>query len=340
MMENPTHSDQPALGAMAASFFDASEDCVKVIGLDGRLLAMNLNGVCLLEIDDFEQFRGLPWVDLWPGPVRQTVLDAMGVALAGKGVNFAADCPTAKGTAKSWDVAVWPVLDKAGAPIQLISISRDVTEQRRTDEERALSTRELAHRIKNMFAVVDGVISLSARAAVESKSFADALRGRIYDLGRAIAYVAPSEAIAGETSESRTLQGLLHLLLGPYGDLEGPNRRIRIVGDDVPVGSSSTTSLALILNELATNAMKYGALGDRGGRIDIALTIEADVLNVSWVETVEIDPSITQGIDHMGFGSVLLEKAVGRQLGGQYRREWAPEGITITMHFSIARLSR
>lgn len=329
-----------APGALAASFFDASEDCVKVLSVDGSLLAMNANGICLLEIDDFEQFRGRSWLDMWPEQARATVANAVSSASEGKGANFRADCPTAKATLKSWEVSVWPVLDNDGTPYQLISISRDVTAQRQADEERALFARELAHRIKNMFAVVDGVISLSARLSVDAKPFAAALRNRIYDLGQAIAYVSPPELIGIEPSNNRTVCGLLRTLLKPYGDIEGPSQRIAISGDDAPLGTTATTSLALIINELATNAMKYGALGSSEGRISITLTTDDSTLGIEWVEDVELDAAIPGGLAKAGFGSELLKNAVGRQMGGQYRRDWTDRGVSIAMRFPLLRVGR
>jgi two-component sensor histidine kinase len=329
-----------SLGALAASFFDASEDCVKVLSVDGSLLAMNLNGICLLEIDDFEQFRGRSWTDMWPEQARATVANAVCSASEGKGATFIADCPTAKATLKTWDVSVWPVLGNDGKPVQLISISRDITAQRQADEERALFARELAHRIKNMFAVVDGVISLSARLSVDAKPFATALRNRIYDLGQAIAYVSPPELIGIAPSKNRTVCGLLRTLLKPYGDIEGPAQRIAISGDDAPLGATATTSLALIINELATNAMKYGALLSDQGRTSVTLTTDDSTLCIEWVEDVVLDAAMPGGHDKSGFGSELLKNAVERQMGGQYRRDWTDRGVSIEMRFPLQRVSR
>ncbi len=218
---------------MASSFFDASTDCVKVIGLDGDLLAMNANGVCLMEIEDFESLRGRPWAGFWPPAAQHLIQTALTEARAGRGSRFTADCPTAAGTPKSWEVVVWPVLDDQGLPAQVISISRDVTAQQRAEQQRQLFTRELAHRMKNTFAVVDGVIALSSRSAGEARTFVDALRQRLLGLGRAIAYMAPPEFTSLEVAAERSVHGLLQVLLGPYGALEGSERQIFLTGDDI-----------------------------------------------------------------------------------------------------------
>lgn len=174
------------LHGVEVSLFDGSDDCVKILELDGRLVAMNANGLCTMEIDDFDTLRGQPWPSLWPEPLRATVEAAMEQARGGGMARFSAECPTAKGTPKSWEVAVWPI-NADGLPQRLVSVSRDVTEQKRMEEEMSLFARELGHRIKNMFAVVDGVIAMSARSTPEAADFADDLRRRLRSLGNAIA---------------------------------------------------------------------------------------------------------------------------------------------------------
>jgi len=326
---------------LSASLFDASEDCVKVVGLDGTLLDMNANGICLMEVDDFTALRGQPWASLWPEEHREKIETAVAEAREGRSSKFVADCLTAKGTMKSWEVVVWPVLDSTRRATQMVSISRDITERLRVEADNALLTRELAHRIQNMFAVVDGVIGLSARGAVEAKPFADALRRRVVSLGRAIAYVLPSAMMGREeTDATRSLHGLLRVLLEPYGDSVGPGRRIELHGDDVPVGPAATTSLALAVNELATNALKYGALQHPEGRLVITTVGQGDVVELHWDEQGAPRDASPAARGEAGFGSILLDNAVARQLGGQLTRDWGDAGLSMVMHLPLERLAR
>lgn len=327
------------IGPTAAQFFDASQDCVKIIGANGELLAMNANGICLMEIEDFDALRGKLWTDLWPEKERSQVASAMAEAYAGRHSRFYADCPTAAGTHKSWEVVVWPVLNEDGRPCQLISMSRDVTELRRADNERVVVARELSHRIKNMFAVVDGVIALSARAAVETNAaFAGLIRERLRGLGRAIAYVTPSEPAPVNDGSTVTLQGLLHAILDPYGVAKGEGQRIFIGGDDATVGSGATTAVALVVNELATNALKYGALGDLEGRVDVDLEVVDTMVTVSWREILGGSPVIGSPPPGEGFGAELLENAVVRQLGGAISRDWSQGGLVVSLKLPLDRL--
>lgn len=332
------HDPIAAIGPVAAGLFDASHDCVKIIGLNRELLAMNANGVCLMEIADFEALRGLPWVELWPAEARPAVEAAMDNAYAGREARFTADCPTAAGTPKSWEVSVWPVLDASGQPVQLISISRDITAAKIAEAQLAVESRELSHRIKNMFAVVDAVIGLSSRASPADRPFADRLRERLKGLGRAIAYVTPQEPTGALEPVAATLQGLLQVILAPYGVAKGQGRRLFIHGDDAPVGPGATTAVALIVNELATNALKYGALSELEGRVDVELTATETCISVRWLEelgqgrSLVVDPST-------GFGSDLLENAVVRQLNGEITRAWPPTGLQVSLKFPLERLA-
>lgn len=340
MLDTPVRRSQASNASLAASFFDASEDCVKVVSLDGALLAMNANGICLMEIQDFETLRGRPWKDMWPEAEHPAIEASIVKARAGQGSKFTADCPTAAGTPKFWEVVVWPVLDESGRPSEIMSISRDITERRVAEEERSLFTRELAHRIKNMFAVVDGVISLSSRGAVEAKPVIDALRARLHGLGRAIAYVSPPELLGREATTDHTILGLMNVLLQPYSGGEGPDQRVFITGNDAPVGRGATTSLALIVNELATNAMKYGALATASGRVDLAVSVDAATVRLLWREHGAPADLAAPPAALSGFGSILVENAIVRQLGGHYTRDWAAGGLAVDMTFPRERVAR
>ncbi|HUR53080.1 MAG TPA: PAS domain S-box protein, partial [Gemmataceae bacterium] len=115
------------------SVLDNSPDCVKVLSLDGRLVEMNRPGRGLMEIDDFEEFRGRAWAELWPDG-EEVARRAVATAAGGTVARFQGPTNTAKGTPKYWDVQVAPVPGPDGRPARLVCVSRDVTEQRRVEE--------------------------------------------------------------------------------------------------------------------------------------------------------------------------------------------------------------
>lgn len=323
----------------AVGLFEASFDCVKLVSLEGSLLAMNANGVCLMEIDDFDALRGLAWSELWPAEQRALVTAAVARAASGEVARFSADCPTAKGTLKSWDVVVSPVFGGDGRPAQLVSISQDVTARRVAEAQAVLLAGELEHRIVNIFAVVDGLIAASARGDNVARPFADTLRSRLRSLGQATAYVSPSATRRAAGGERHTLLELLGTLLRPFDTASDAAPRLVVAGDDAPVGQTAVTALALIANELATNALKYGSLRSAEGRVDVTVRRSGADIVVVWSESGGAGPSTPEPRVGGGFGSRLLEGAVARQLGGEITREWRANGLRATLRLPVERLS-
>ncbi|MFC0678822.1 PAS domain S-box protein [Lysobacter korlensis] len=115
--------------------FEASPDCVKLLDLDGRLLQMNRNGMCAMEIDDFGPLCGQEWTSLWPEEGRAALTAAVAEARQGRSRRLTAFCPTQKGTPRWWDVTVAPVPAGDGEPQSILSVSRDITELHRARDE-------------------------------------------------------------------------------------------------------------------------------------------------------------------------------------------------------------
>lgn len=107
---------------------EASPDCIKLIEIDGSLSFVSQNGLCLLEVENFELLRGLQWTSLWPSEHRARVERAFASAVEGRPDRFTAWCPTGKGSHRCWDVAVSPVRAKTGEVERVLAVSRDVTE--------------------------------------------------------------------------------------------------------------------------------------------------------------------------------------------------------------------
>jgi two-component sensor histidine kinase len=307
-------------------------DCLKTIGLDGSLQAMDPDGLCLMEIDDFSVVAGQPWASLWPAESRELVALALRQAADGKVARFAADCPTAKGTMKSWEVSVVPIRDPDGSIVALQSLSQDVTRRERERREAALVSRELSHCIKNLFAVVDSLIHLSSRSEPGVRPFVDGFRERLRGLGRAISYIHPIDAGDVQAAPS-TVQGLIAALIAPY---ERAGADIEVTGDDAALGREAVTSVAMVLNELATNAVKYGALKQTDGRLLISLARSEDRLTMVWREagSAEMESSADSG-----FGTSLLDRTVRFQLAGTIERDWLPTGLVVRLSLPLQRLA-
>ncbi|MDB5900645.1 MAG: multi-sensor hybrid histidine kinase, partial [Ramlibacter sp.] len=135
--------------------FESSPDCVKILDLEGRLLEMNRNGRCVMEIADLAPFVGRAWRTFWPEEARRSVDAAVCAARAGGTSRFSAFCPTARGTEKWWDVTVNPVLDGHGRVTSILSVSRDITALQEATERAIRSANEARAERQRLDALLD-----------------------------------------------------------------------------------------------------------------------------------------------------------------------------------------
>ncbi|GJE03918.1 sensor histidine kinase [Methylobacterium isbiliense] len=226
--------------------------------------------------------------------------------------------------------------DASGRALRLIGAHRDVTWRKANEEARELLTRELSHRIKNIFAVVQGLIALTARGHPAARDYADSIRARLQALAQAHEYVRPHGPDRQPAVPNQTVQGLLRTLLTPY--VEQGRERVGIAGDDAAVGEKAATALALIVHELATNAVKYGALSVATGRVEICCRREGASLSLLWRERG--GPAVAGPPGRRGFGSVLLARSAVGQLDGEIHHDWAAEGLTMRISVPVENLAR
>ncbi len=222
---------------------------------------------------------------------------------------------------------------REGQPTRWFGTLIDIDKAHRLSEARDLLANELSHRIKNIFAVISGLIALRARGKPEVKSFTDELNSAIRALGTAHDYVRP-----GDGHGTDRLKGLLEILLAPYEGAQG--ERIEISGDDVEIGSRAATPLALIFHELATNAAKYGALGDEDGKVSIEICLPCggeDEVVVFWRESSKSDDA-REGGEGEGFGSRMLRMAIEGQLSGRFDRAFSDDGLDVEIAFPLKSL--
>lgn len=195
----------------------------------------------------------------------------------------------------------------------------DIDDLKRGFDRANLIAGELSHRIQNIFAVAGALLMLSARTEPQAQAFADAARARLCSLARAHALVSPCATSASAT----TLHQLLATLLAPY------QPGIVISGNDINVAGDAAVSLALLVHELASNALKHGALSAEGGSIDITTQTLHGELRLIWQESG--GPMIIDRPQRQGFGSTLFERAQPALAGSRLDRRWAREGLIATL---------
>jgi PAS domain S-box-containing protein len=231
-------------------------------------------------------------------------------------------------------LTVSPVRNADGEIIGASKIARDITERMRAQEQQRLLLREMNHRIKNLFALVSGIVALSARSKGTTDEIVGAIQERLSALGRA-QDLTLREIRAGNSQKetTTTLRALADAILSPYQH-EGS---FSVAGPDLSIGGPSLTNVALILHETATNAVKYGALSSPTGRIEVKWRIEDDDLLLSWRESG--GPRVSKPDEPDGFGTTLAHAAVA-QLGGQLSRDWNPDGLCIALVIPLSSLAR
>ncbi len=229
-----------------------------------------------------------------------------------------------------------PLRNEAGEIIRWFGTCTEVHEQKQASEEREVIAQELSHRIKNIFAVISGLIGFSARANPGFRGIADDLRDRVTALGRAHDFVRPHSAHSRPTAAPSSLRGLLDELFRPYQ--QAGAERIAVTGGDVMIDDRSATPLALLFHELATNATKYGALSNHVGGITVEIATRDDKVCLIWSE--HGGPVVEGTPEPSGFGSQLIEMSAVRQLGGTVERDWRPGGLVVTTCIPVKAFSR
>lgn len=195
--------------------------------------------------------------------------------------------------------------------------------------------REINHRIKNLFSLTAGLISVSARSATTVEELSSDLRSRMHALSRAHELTLPDlTRSADQSATSTTVTQLLDAILDPHRQAGGAH--ISVSGDDAQLRGSALTSLALLLHELATNAVKYGALSAPEGRLEIDLARDDERLHLVWNERAASPLSID--ISREGFGTTL-ERAALQGLKGDLSREWRTDGLKLELVVPLSSLS-
>ncbi|WP_300973365.1 PAS domain-containing protein [Sphingomonas sp. LHG3406-1] len=305
------------------SVLSASPDCVKVVERNGSVSYMNSNGQRAMEIADFGLVAGRQWVDLWPSESRSLIEQAIDTALSGQQTRFEAECPTALGTLKWWDVSVAPIVGGNGQVERIVAISRDVSDRRCAEEQLKTLNAELHHRVKNNLATVQALARSTLRSSSDPKTFERAFSGRIEALGK-------TYDILRDGSEGASLGELVESELKPFG---GASDRIGMSGSDVNLSPTASVAVGMILHELATNASKYGAFAHADGRLDVRWDEVDGTTTLEWVEDVPSPLGRTESGG--GFGSVLIDR-LARQIGGTVIRRWEERGLAFELVFKPA----
>jgi two-component sensor histidine kinase len=215
----------------------------------------------------------------------------------------------------------------------MFGIFLDVTQRKQAEEANELLAGEMSHRVKNLLQIATALTQITWRSATTKEDMAHDLTDRLMALGRAQELVRP---VPGRKNEAALLGDLISVLLAPY-DEKGASVRIRVSVPKMNVGETSSTALALVLHELATNSAKYGALSLPSGTLDVSCNAHDDEVVIMWTERG--GPPVVAPSMLGGFGSKLVHRSISTQLGGAIAFDWSQEGVVVTLRMSKKRLS-
>jgi len=216
-----------------------------------------------------------------------------------------------------------PFYGDDGVPFRLAGIALDVTDRKHAEAHRALLANELNHRVKNTLATVQAIVVQTLRANLSPAETRDVIQGRIHSLA------AASDVLTREKWDGATLAEVATTALAPFradGD-----RRIEVRGPEVMLTPRQALAFSMAFHELATNAVKYGALTNGVGRIlldwDVLAGSPFRALRLTWQE---FDGPPVNPPTRRGFGSRMIERALADELEGRAEIDYRPDGIIFT----------
>jgi PAS domain S-box-containing protein len=222
-----------------------------------------------------------------------------------------------------------PIIGFDGSLAGAVLIFRDVTERRRTAQRQTMLVGELNHRVKNALAIVQSLVQASLRQATSraAQAMAQTLAERLQALHRAHDLLLESQW------SGASLKAMVERELEPYRREGGP--KILIKGPDVLLPPQCTSILAMTLHELATNAVKYGALSSNTGQLGINWkTARGNRLLLTWEERAASMVPVPARRSS-GFGMQLIDKGIRHNLGGDTKVEFKPTGLYVELNVPL-----
>jgi PAS domain S-box-containing protein len=327
--------------ALVEQILESSQDCIAALDLDARLILMNSHGQESLGITDFAARTGSPWVELWAEDDRKMAAAAVRRATEGEVTRFQGCIPARDGSFRWWDVIATPITDADGKVYRVLTIAREFTEAKQAQETLMERQREIEdlnrrlqravaeshHRIKNNLQVLVSLVE-TMRYSVNRT----APPGELERLARHIRGLAVLHDLL--TNETRTpnadmdtvpVRGILDRLM-PVLEVAAGDRHVSREVDDFRLTLKQCSALALLVNELVSNALKHGA-----GEASLALRLESSPEGGDEVLlTVEDNgPGFPPDFDPTAAANTGLDliESIGRwDLGGDIRYETRPKG--------------
>ena len=336
------------------SILNASADCIKIIGTDGALEFMNVNGQCAMEIDDFSSVENQAWCTLWPRESQALIDHAVQRANLGEISRIEAYCPTAKGQPRWWEVTVSPIMDSLGRVSRILSVSRDITDQYKRQERlreneamlqdlsnsqaamletmstaASVAERQPDRRLNNSFSMIAGLLGVQS-----GKAQSDETRAALHVASTrvdAIAKVHEQLALL-ETANEVNLAEYLPGLLGQLREVFSA-RTVQLSANVVPktVTHETAVSLGMIITELFANIASRSLNQDN--KIDLSFEAAEEGGVLTFLDNGACAASQPAARDASQVSGAMISTHV-KQLGATFLQEpCQPKGMRTQIRF-------
>lgn len=228
-------------------------------------------------------------------------------------------------------IYISPVRDESGEVVQHFASFVDISEHKNQEYEAKILIDELNHRVKNTLSTVQAIVYQALRTATDPEVIRESIESRLFALSRS------HDLLSRETWRSAALVDVIKEALLPFGVTDGRAERFMISGQNHRFPPKAVLALSIAINELATNAVKYGAFSNEAGTIAIWWTVEpsseGDLLILHWQEK---DGPRVSPPTRKGFGSRVLERGLAYELGGTVTLNYFPDGLHCTINIPAA----
>jgi PAS domain S-box-containing protein len=220
-----------------------------------------------------------------------------------------------------------PIRDEAGGEVlEWVGVVEDIDARRRSEEDRALLSREVNHRAKNLLAVIQTVVRLTR--ANNPQAFVTSVNRRIAALARA------HDLLAARDWRDTELRSVVESELA--GHMAPDRMQVLAEGPPVKIAAIAVQPLSMVLHELATNAARYGAFSCPEGRVSVRWWLENEALRLRWQERG--GPPVTSAPERNGFGTRIIDASMAGQLGGGVSRRWEEAGLRCDLTLPVGRV--
>ena len=218
------------------------------------------------------------------------------------------------------------VKDEAGKVVQHFVSLVDTTKHHQAQEQAAKLIDELNHRVKNTLATVQSIVAQAVRNSFDPQVVRESIETRIAALSRS------HDLLGREKWQGAGLRDLVVQVLEPFGVAGGRAERFTIEGKNIRLSPKAALALGIAFNELATNAVKYGAFSNKAGTVSVEWTLEHKSdgrwLCLRWRENG--GPPVAPP-SHKGFGSRVIERGLAHELDGKVSLDYPPDGVICTI---------